>query len=61
LSPCPFIELHRDGDHRDNTTPEQFATDAGFSQALSTRLGLAFLPPIGMKCFNGNGTLEVKS
>jgi hypothetical protein len=61
LRSWPFIELHRDGDHRDNTTTEQFATDDGFSHPISTRLGLAFLLPIGMKCFNGNGPLEVNS
>jgi hypothetical protein len=61
LSSCTFIELHRDGDQRDKGTTEQLATDAGFGQAISTRLGLAPLPPIDMKCFNGNGTLEVKN
>jgi hypothetical protein len=60
LSSYAIIEVHPDDDQSEKITTETSTSDTDFNATLSTRLGLALLPPSGMNCFNSNGTLAVK-
>jgi hypothetical protein len=60
LSSYAIIEVHPDDDQSEKITTETSAPDTDFNETLSTRLGLALMPPIGMNCINSKGTFGVK-